>query len=69
MTERQLEAVPAAIQWHEGMLLMPQHFQQLGARGEALVAHGLAFATQHPWGVTRLKIDRSRLLNGVFRID
>jgi len=69
MTERRVEAVPAAIQWHEGMLLMPQHFQQLAQRGDAVAAHGLAFATPHPWGVTRLTIDRSRLLNGVFRID
>jgi type VI secretion system protein ImpJ len=26
------------IQWHEGMLLAPQHFQQTSARTDALVA-------------------------------
>src|SRR4030095_11711054 len=29
-----------AIQWHEGLLLTPQHFQQLSARHEALVQYG-----------------------------
>lgn len=69
MTDRPLDKVPPAIQWHEGMLLMPQHFQQMAARAESLTAYALGFATPYPWGVARLAIDRGRLVNGVLRID
>ena len=31
--------IPDAIQWHEGLLLTPQHFQQMSARHEALVQY------------------------------
>lgn len=69
MTDRPLDKIPPAIQWHEGMLLMPQHFQQMAARAETLAAYGLGIAAPYPWGVTRLAIDRGRLVNGVLRID
>lgn len=69
MTDRPLDRIPPAIQWHEGMLLMPQHFQQMAARGETLTAYQLGLATPYPWGVERLAIDRGRLVNGVLRID
>jgi type VI secretion system protein ImpJ len=69
MTSRFDRSVPPAIQWHEGMLLMPQHFQQLATRNEMLAAYSVAFATPYPWGVARLSIDRGRLLSGIFRVD
>jgi type VI secretion system protein ImpJ len=57
------------IQWHEGMLLAPQHFQQESARVDALVAwHALA-AQPHAWGVRRLVIDEARLAGGLLRIS
>ena len=28
--------IPEAIQWHEGMLLSPQHFQQMSLRQDML---------------------------------
>ena len=57
------------IEWHEGMLLSPQHFQQLSARLDTLVAwHALA-AAPHAWGVRRLEIDTGLLPAGLFRVQ
>ena len=56
------------IQWHEGMLLAPQHFQQTQARTDALVSwHGLA-ATPLAWGVRHMEIDPGLLANGLLRV-
>ena len=56
------------IQWHEGMLLAPQHFQQESARVDALV--GWQTLAGHPaaWGVRRLEVDEALLGNGLLRI-
>lgn len=57
------------IQWHEGMLLSPQHLQQESARVDALVGwHALA-ARPSGWGVRRLQLDDARLTNGVVSIS
>ena len=32
-------AIPEAVQWHEGMLLSPQHFQVAARRSEAMAAY------------------------------
>jgi type VI secretion system protein ImpJ len=61
-------AIPEAVQWHEGMLLSPQHFQLTARRTEALVAYMLDAAAPFCWGVQRLQIDASLLLEGVFRV-
>jgi len=56
------------IQWHEGMLLSPQHFQQESARVDALVGwHALA-GRPAGWGVRRLVVDEARLGGGMLRI-
>ncbi len=59
---------PDAIQWHEGMLLAPQHFQQWSLRSEALLAYHLGAAAPFHWGVQRLAIDPSLLVDGTFRV-
>ena len=48
------------IQWHEGMLLAPQHFQQTSARLDSLVAWHTLLAAPFSWGVRRLRIDAGR---------
>lgn len=59
---------PDRIQWHEGQLLCPQHFQQESGRVDALIAwHGLA-ANPYGWGVRALALDESLLVTGVLRI-
>ncbi len=62
------ELPPERIQWHEGMLLSPQHFQQESARIDALLAwHGL-IANPYAWGVRRLEIDQGLLATGLLRV-
>jgi type VI secretion system protein ImpJ len=61
--------IPDAIQWHEGLLLTPQHFQQLSTRHEALVQYGMSLVAPFCWGVRRLKYDRVSLTMGKFRIQ
>lgn len=60
--------VPEAIQWHEGMLLAPQHFQQLALRQEALLHYHAAMISPYHWGVRHMKIDPVLLVEGVFRV-
>lgn len=60
--------IPHAIQWHEGMLLAPQHFQQFALRSEELLSYHTASATPFYWGIRHLKIDAALLVSGVFRV-
>lgn len=60
--------IPERIQWHEGMLLAPQHFQQTQARTDALASwHALA-AAPLAWGIRHIEIDPGLLANGLLRI-
>jgi type VI secretion system protein ImpJ len=59
--------LPAAIDWHEGLLLAPQHFQQLDLRHEELLHYRLGGAAAFPWGVVSLEIDEAALTQGVLR--
>jgi type VI secretion system protein ImpJ len=61
-------APPHRIQWHEGMLLSPQHFQQEGARLDALIAWQHLAAHPLAWGLRRLELDEGLLANGMVRI-
>jgi type VI secretion system protein ImpJ len=60
--------IPEAIQWHEGMLLAPQHLQQLSLRSESLVHYYLQAVCPFFWGVRELEIDQKLLVGGVFRV-
>ncbi|MCY1033891.1 type VI secretion system baseplate subunit TssK [Corallococcus sp. BB11-1] len=63
------EDIPHAVQWHEGMLLVPQHFQQQALRNEAQLHYHLRQVSPFHWGVKRLAYDRGILENkGVFRV-
>ncbi len=63
-----LRSIPDAVQWHEGMLLAPQHFQQAGLRAELLLHFHLAQAVPFHWGVISLQLDHARLAMGCFRV-
>jgi type VI secretion system protein ImpJ len=58
-----------AVQWHEGMLLSPQHFQQATLRSEQLLAYHLLAALPFHWGIRRVVVDVRVLIDGIFRID
>ena len=60
--------IPEAIQWHEGMLLAPQHLQQLSQRSESLVHYYLHAIAPFFWGVRELEIDQKLLVGGMFRV-
>lgn len=57
------------IQWHEGMFLSPQHFQQLQRRFEGLLAEHLLLHHTYFWGVAELKFDHLTLPDGILRIN
>jgi type VI secretion system protein ImpJ len=60
--------LPEAIQWHEGMLLGPQHFQQQALRFERLFHYHVSLLAPYCWGVRHLKIDPVLLVEGQFRV-
>jgi type VI secretion system protein ImpJ len=60
--------IPDPIQWHEGLLLTPQHFQQLSLRQEASLQYVSSTIAPFYWGIRHLKIDPSSLVSGTFRV-
>ena len=64
----QADEIPEAIQWHEGMLLSPQHFQQNAWRHELLVQYGSLLVAPYCWGIRVLKLDTKVLPSGTFRV-
>lgn len=60
--------VTERIEWHEGMLLSPQHFQQLSARLDSLVGWQTLAAAPFCWGVRRLVFDHGLLPTGLLRV-
>ena len=60
--------VPPAIQWHEGMLLAPQHFQSLAQRSEALLQYHATSISPFHWGIRHLEVDTVKLVDGLFRV-
>ena len=57
------------IQWYEGMLLTPQHFQQHGCRLEFLFYQHLRMITPYFWGLSKLVIDEILFASGKLRIS
>jgi type VI secretion system protein ImpJ len=60
--------LPEVIEWHEGMLLTPQHFQQFAERAELLTQIMHSRTGGFAWGVLDLKIDEAALAGGVVRV-
>ncbi|MBL0942311.1 MAG: type VI secretion system baseplate subunit TssK, partial [Alphaproteobacteria bacterium] len=57
--------VTDAIQWHEGMLLLPQHFQQNDVRQTELLQFHISEVSPFHWGVRYCEIDSAMLVSGV----
>lgn len=55
------------IQWHEGMLLLPQHFQQADQRQNELLNFHMSAVMPFHWGVSYFKIDPVLLVSGTLR--
>ena len=60
--------IPDLIEWHEGMLLTPQHFQQFASRSELLTQYMFSQGAPFGWGIIDLKIDQAALSAGILRI-
>ncbi len=56
------------IQWHEGMLLSPQHFQQLELRNQQILAYHLNRLSPFYWGIHHFKLDPVVLGAGLIRL-
>ena len=61
--------LPDAIQWHEGLLLAPQHFQQLALRQEQLLAYHVLAGLPFSWGVRDVGFDGDMLGAGTLRVS
>ncbi|MDR0631519.1 MAG: type VI secretion system baseplate subunit TssK [Holosporales bacterium] len=57
------------IQWHDGMALLPHHFQQLDLRLFQLISHNMNLVSRYHWGIQDLEIDALALPDGVFRVQ
>ena len=66
-SEHNFDIVPA-VQWHEGMLLGPQHFQQQELRLEQILSHQFRLSSPCYWGILNFKIDPIVLPDGLVRV-
>ncbi|MGP0170818.1 type VI secretion system baseplate subunit TssK [Pseudomonas sp. NCHU5208] len=64
-----MKVLPDAVCWHEGMQLLPQHFQLQALRAEVLAAHFAQAGNPWFWGVNQLEIDPAALSAGLVRIQ
>jgi len=56
------------IQWHEGMLLSPQHFQQMELRNQQTLSYHLQRLSPFYWGIHHFKLDPVVLSAGIIRL-
>lgn len=68
MDKMNLNSIPSLIQWHEGMLIGPQHFQQAIFRQEGLLSYHLQNVIPYYWGIQEIEIDKGLLVSGIFQI-
>ena len=62
------EFLPDAVQWSEGMLLSPQHFQQNDIHAQAMLHQRLSSLAPHSWGIRHLQLDTPRLADGLIKV-
>jgi type VI secretion system protein ImpJ len=55
--------------WHQGLYLQPQHFQLSTLYQQSMIKPVLEYGLPYPWGVGRLAISESALLNHVVEIS
>lgn len=57
------------VQWHEGMLLSPQHFQQEAGRVDHLVSNQLLRSAPLSWGVASMTLSEGALASQQFEVE
>lgn len=60
---------PGPIRWSQGMLLLPQHFQQSDLQHAAELRYAMGVLHPYPWGVRNLAIDIDALETDVIRVS
>ena len=66
---KNLSKISSAIQWHDGMLIGPQHFQEAFFRSEDLIHYYAKNLSPYAYGITKIKVDDSAFTTGAFRIE
>ena len=61
--------LPTEILWHEGMLLLPQHFQQQATRQEMVLNWRVGSVVRDAWGIISIDIDQSAIIHGLLRVE
>lgn len=68
MSFRPLGAFVPHIHWHDGLSLLPHHFQLAALRAQQIVARCLHLSDLPNWGVQSLAFDNVVLPNGLIRL-
>lgn len=69
MSSYQYISVPEPVDWRQGMLISPQHFQQQDAYIERLTTHKMFVSQPHYWGLTDISIRENDLASNKIVID
>lgn len=67
-TTRIFASSSTRVAWHEGMQLLPQHFQLADERLDVLISRLTKSTHMHAWGVDHLCLDIPALSGGLLRI-
>ncbi len=60
--------LPYSIQWYEGMLLKPQHFQRTEYKLQSLLNSFCSFFSPFCYGVNLLKVDTAAITSSIVRV-
>ena len=60
--------IPPAIYWHEGMLLLPQHFQLNDERTDSSMAFYSHALNPYNYGVLTISVDQALLSQKILHI-
>ena len=58
-----------SLAWHDGLQLLPQHFQYIDSRLDAQLRHHLSVLHPNGWGLNRLHVNESALKLGKLQVD
>ena len=63
-----IDRLPYSVQWYEGMLLSPQHFQRTDYRLQSLLKSFCSFFSPFCYGVNLLKVDTAAISSSILRV-
>jgi len=64
----QIKDIPSEIQWHEGMLLSPQHFQRMSLGQHTLLRFYASLLDRYSWGISTYELDNTAVVDGILRV-